>query len=467
MDHIHFIGIGGSGLSAIARLLLEMGFAVSGSDRADSPFLSDLRNSGAEIMIGHNPANVSGANLVVRSSAIPDDNPEVVTAKEIGIPVLKRADFLGKLMEEKYGIAIAGTHGKTTTTAMMAWVLHALQQDPSFIVGGLINNLGVNAHAGKGDHFVIEADEYDHMFLGLKPMLEIVTNIEHDHPDCYPTAESFSKAFLDFVGLLPQTGILVACGQDPGAFNLIQYAQNNQINTLTYGIATNSDTEPIDDIYFAKATHIMSFPEGGFSFDAMVNNQDCKVKLQVPGIHNVLNSLAVLSVVSILGLSLQDAAAALGEFQGAGRRFEILGEPEGITIINDYAHHPTEIRATLAAARSRYPGRKLWAVWQPHTYSRTKLLHNEFSKAFFDADEVIVTEIFPSREPKEDYSSYKVVQDMQNESVQFIPGLVDVFKYLGDHLKKGDVLLILSAGDADQISNWILHHYQEIEVNHG
>ena len=467
MDHIHFIGIGGSGLSAIARLLLEMGFVVSGSDRADSPFLSDLRNGGAEIKIGHNPANVSNANLVVRSSAIPDDNPEVVTAKKLGIPVLKRADFLGKLMEEKYGIAIAGTHGKTTTTAMMAWVLLALKQDPSFIIGGMINNLGVNAHAGKGDHFVIEADEYDRMFLGLKPTVEIVTNIEHDHPDCYPTAESFSKAFQDFVDLLPQTGILVACGQDPGAFNLIQYAQNNKINTLTYGIADGPDKKPIDDLYFATATHIKGFSQGGFSFDAKVNNQDCKVKLQVPGMHNVLNSLAVLCVVSILGLSLEDAAAALGEFQGAGRRFEILGEPEGITIINDYAHHPTEIRVTLAAARSRYPGRKLWVVWQPHTYSRTKLLHNEFSKAFYDADEVIVTEIFPSREPKEDYSSYKVVQDMQNESVQFIPGLDDVFKYLGDHLNNGDVLLILSAGDADQIGNWILHHFQKIEVNHG
>ena len=465
MDHIHFIGIGGSGLSAIARLLLEMGYTVSGSDRANSSFLIDLRLLGAGIKIGHHPANIAGANIVVRSSAISDNNPEVIAARESGIPVLKRADFLGKLMAGKYGIAIAGTHGKTTTTAMLVWVLSALMQDPSYIVGGVINNLGVNAHAGKGDHFIIEADEYDRMFLGLKPMLEIVTNVEHDHPDCYPTPESFFHAFEKFVDLLPNTGVLVACGQDAGTSNLISYSREKQIQTVTYGIAGKSEQETEVE-YFAKAINLSSISNSGFSFDAIVNMQSCRVNLQVPGLHNVLNCLAVLIVISILKLSLEQAALALGDFQGTGRRFEILGEPEGITIINDYAHHPTEIRATLAAARSRYPGRKLWVVWQPHTYSRTHLLQHEFSQSFFDADQIIVTEIFAAREPKQDFSSIQVVQTMRDLAVQFIPELTDVSNYLIDHLKIGDVLLVLSAGDADQISNRVLHHYQKREAKH-
>jgi UDP-N-acetylmuramate--alanine ligase len=465
MEHIHLIGIGGSGLSAIARLLLEMGYTVSGSDRTNSSFLTDLRLLGADIKICHHPANITGANLVVRSSAITNDNPEVIAAQQAGIPVLKRADFLGKLMDGKYGIAIAGTHGKTTTTAMLAWVLTALMQDPSFIIGGVLNNLGVNAHAGKGDQFVIEADEYDRMFLGLKPMLEIVTNIEHDHPDCYPTPESFYTAFEEFVDLLPSTGVLVACGQNTGTSNLISYAQENQIQTVTYGIVGNSEQE-LEVEFFAKATNLSSIPNSGFSFDAIVNMQTCRVNLQVPGLHNVLNSLAVLTVISMLQLSLEQAALALGDFQGTGRRFEVLGEPAGIAIINDYAHHPTEIRATLAAARSRYPGRRIWVVWQPHTYSRTQLLQAEFSRSFLEADQVIVTEIFAAREPKQDFSSAQVVQTMGHLAVQFIPELTDVSNYLIDHLTIGDVLLVLSAGDADHVSTRILHHFQKSEANH-
>jgi UDP-N-acetylmuramate--alanine ligase len=338
-------------------------------------------------------------------------------------------------------------------------------QDPSFIVGGVINNMEVNAHAGKGDHFVIEADEYDRMFLGLKPMLEIVTNIEHDHPDCYPTPESFYTAFEEFVDLLPNTGVLVACGQDAGTSNLISFAQENQIQTVTYGIVGNSEQE-LEVGFFAKATNLSSIPNSGFSFDAIVNMQTCRVKLQVPGLHNVLNSLAVLTVISMLQLSLEQAALALGDFQGTGRRFEVLGEPAGIAIINDYAHHPTEIRATLAAARSRYPGRKIWVVWQPHTYSRTQLLQAEFSRSFLEADQVIVTKIFAAREPKQDFSSAQVVQAMGHLAVQFIPELTDVSNYLIDHLTIGDVLLVLSAGDADHVSTRILHHFQKSEANH-
>jgi UDP-N-acetylmuramate--alanine ligase len=450
MTRIHLIGIGGTGLSAIARVLLESGYVVTGSDRADSPFARDLRTVGVTVSIGHRPENVTGADVVVRSSAIPDDNPEVAAARGLGIPVLKRADFLGSLMEGKTGIAIAGTHGKTTTTSMIAWMLFALNQDPSFIVGGVLANLGVNARAGKGRAFVIEADEYDRMFLGLKPFIEVVTNIEHDHPDCYPTPADFHAAFVEFVKRLPADGTLIACGEDAGANQLIAEAKKLGKNTVTYGDAAE-----------VRAENVESNDKGGFTFDAVVRGQLSIVELQVPGRHNVLNALAALTVAHLLELDLADAARALGQFTGTGRRFEVRAEAGGVTVIDDYAHHPTEIRATLAAARARYPGRRIWAVWQPHTYSRTRTLFADFIQAFTDADAVVVTEIYKAREPQESFSAEQVVKAMTHPAVQFVAGLPEVSNYLVSHLSRGDVLLVLSAGDADQVSGEVLARLKE------
>src|SRR6266545_4782746 len=236
MTHVHFIGIGGSGLSAIARLLLESGYTVSGSDRAMTPFADEVRRAGATVYVGHHPRNLEGADWVVRSSAITDDNPEVKAAQRTGIPVYKRADFLGELMSDKKGIAIAGTHGKTTTTAMTAWVLSELRRDPSFIVGGVINNLGVNARAGNGNTFVIEADEYDNMFLGLKPQIEVVTSLEHDHPDFFPTFASMFESFQKFVDLLPADGTFIACVEDTGATELMAHARKAGKNIIGYSL---------------------------------------------------------------------------------------------------------------------------------------------------------------------------------------------------------------------------------------
>lgn len=464
------IGIGGSGLSAIARLLKEMGYTVSGSDRAETPFVADLQLAGVTISIGHNPENVTGADLVVRSSAIPDDNPEVVAARAAGIPVLKRADFLGQLMAGKTGIAVAGTHGKTTTTAMIAWVLTALGQEPSFIVGGVLRNLGVNARAGKGNIFVIEADEYDRMFLGLNPVIEVVTNIEHDHPDCYPTPADFQAAFVEFMKLLPPDGVVVACAEDAGAEALLTEAKRLGRKTVAYGI---SDQLSVTSDQWTVAKNLHTNERGGFSFEAIVNRKSAVVNrksaivnLQVPGEHNIRNALAALTVVSLLGLSLEAAAQALGQFMGTGRRFEVRGEASGVVVIDDYAHHPTEIRATLAAARSRYAGRRIWAVWQPHTYSRTQTLFDQFSNAFANADQVIVTEIYAAREPVQDYSAAQVVQAMPHPSAQFIPNLPAISNYLVSHLRPGDVLLVLSAGDADWVSTQVLAYLQKSEVRH-
>jgi len=461
-EHVHFIGIGGSGLSAIARWLLESGYTVTGSDSAMSPFALDLQSVGATVHLGHAAGNLAGADWVVRSSAIPDDNPEVVAALEQGIPVYKRADFLGRLMEAKTGIAVAGTHGKTTTTSMLAWTLSSIGEDPSFIAGSIVTNLGVNARAGKGKTFVIEADEYDRMFLGLKPKIEVVTYVEHDHPDCYPTPEDFRAAFVDFVKLLPSDGTLVACGDEPGAAGVAAEARRMGRKVLLYGAAVTLGTSSD----WVLAQNYKPNNKGGFSFDATVAGYSYPVALCIPGMHNLRNALAVMGVIHVLALSMTRAASALGEFTGAGRRFEIRGEADRVTVVDDYGHHPTEIAATLAGARSRYAQRRIWAVWQPHTYSRTRLLLDGFARAFGDADEVIVTEIYKSREPAQDYSSQEVVKKMKHSSVKFIADLSDVKDYLISNLHAGDVLIVFSAGDADRVSTQVLDQLRKREVRH-
>ncbi len=456
MAKVHLIGIGGSGLSAIARVLLESGYTVSGSDRASSPLAESLRAAGVRLMIGHQAGNIAGADVVVRSSAIPDDNPEVVAARSAGIPVLKRVDFLGRLLQNKHTIAVAGSHGKTTTTAMIAWLLTEFGADPSFIVGGVLKNLETNARAGKGQSFVIEADEYDHMFLGLNPSVAVITNIEYDHPDCYPTPADYRQAFIDFVHRLEPGGWLLACGDDPGAVNLLNL------------LAADAHYQPRVDSYGINpgasylASQVVPNRSGGFDFSADYAAPGAAalhladVSLQVPGVHNVVNAMAALSVAHHLGFSMAAASKALQAFQGSGRRFEVVGEAGGVVVINDYAHHPTEIRATLAAARARYPDRRIWAVWQPHTYSRTQALRTEFAAAFTAADQVVVTEIYAAREPALPISSAALVASMSHPAAHFVPSLSEVTSFLLTHLSPGDVVLVLSAGDADQVSLQVL-----------
>ncbi len=463
MTHVHFIGIGGSGLSAIARLLLESGYTVSGSDRAMTPFADEVRKAGATVYVGHHPRNLEGADWVVRSAAITEDNSEVKAAKRMNIPVYKRADFLGELMSDKVGIAIAGTHGKTTTTAMTSWVLSELGRDPSFVVGGVINNLGVNARAGKGNTFVIEADEYDNMFLGLKPQIEVVTSLEHDHPDFFPTFDDMMDSFKKFVDLLPADGTFIACVEDAGAMELISYARKAGKNVVGYGVQSETT---INSPLWVMGREVKANQRGGFNFVASSNLGSTglgsvEVSLQVPGVHNVRNALAVLAITDILGLPGEKVARALAEFTGTGRRFQLRGEVNGISIFDDYAHHPTEIVATLAGARARYPEQRIWAVWQPHTYSRTKTLFLDFARAFKDADEVIVTEVYAAREPKEDFTSAEIVSTMPHLSARYIETLPEVTLYLLKNLKPGDVVLVLSAGDADQISTDVIKGLQE------
>jgi len=457
VKHIHFIGIGGTGLSAIARVLLESGYTVSGSDRLLSTLTRDLAAAGAELYSGHDPANITGADLVVRSSAVPDDNLEVQAARAAGIPVLKRSEFLGQILAAKDTIAVAGTHGKTTTTAMTAWVLQRIGQDPSYIIGGVSKNLHNNAHAGRGRLFVIEADEYDRMFLGLQPRFIILTNLEHDHPDCFPTPQEYRQAFAAFIHLLQPGGTLFLCADDPGAAALAGEAPSGA-HVQTYGLAPGAAYHAVD---------LHPIPGGGFSFQVCYRDQMLtQVSLQVPGEHNVRNALAVLAAVHTLGLSLTAAAQALAEFSGTGRRFDVQGDAWGVTVIDDYAHHPTEIRATLTAARSRYPTRRLWAVWQPHTYSRTRTLQTEFIHSFDSADRIIVTEVYAAREKNPGYSAVQLVAQMPAGRTRFAASLDAAVEQLLEQLQPGDVLIVLSAGDADQISARVLSQLIQREAPH-
>jgi UDP-N-acetylmuramate--alanine ligase len=451
---VHFIGIGGTGLSAIARVLLESGYIVSGSDRQMSPLALELQTAGVRVVIGHSPENIAGADFVIRSSAIPDNHIEVLAARDAGIPVLKRAEFLPQLLVGKRVIAVAGTHGKTTTTAMVAWMLSTLGVDPSFVVGGVVENLGVNATAGNGPFFVIEADEYDRMFVGIKPEIALVTNVEHDHPDCFPSPENFFQAFVEFAqGINPVGGILIACAENEGSVRLANEISKNH-PVIMYGLNAADQSCPVDYL----GTNITRSSTGCYSFTMTKNGQRLTdVQLSIPGRHNALNALGAMAVIDTLHLSLEQAVKSLGQFRGAGRRFEVLGEESGVILIDDYAHHPTEIRATLATARERFGDSRIVVVWQPHTYSRILALWDGFTAAFSDADLVVVTDIYAAREQApQDFSMAEKVDQIKHAHAYYQATLQEASNFLLKELKSGDILLVLSAGDADKISQTVI-----------
>lgn len=464
MAHIHFIGIGGAGLSAIATVLLQQGYTVSGSDMQSSPVTDRLVRLGATVYIGHRPKNLAGPpDTVVISSAIPGDNPELVAARQTGLPVMKRADWLGQMMAGKTGIALAGTHGKTTTTALAAFVLKEAGHDPTYIVGGFVPQLDSNAAAGKGPAFVIEADEYDHMFLGLQPQIAVVTVVEWDHPDIFPAPEAMHRAFEAFVRRVPAGGLVIGCGDDPGARAALAAAR---AKTVTYGLQDGNHWQ---------AVAVRPNQQGGYSFTITRHGEDAGPKpavaicsLAIPGLHNVKNALAVLIVADYLGINPVQAAGIIGRFTGVGRRFELKGEANGITVIDDYAHHPTEIRATLAAARARFGDRPIWAVFQPHTFSRTLALLDDFAAAFEHADHVIIVDIFPSRETDEGLvSSKNIIEKMTHPDARYIGPLNQAAGYLSARLEPPAVLLTLGAGDGYQIGEWVLERVRSRGGTHG
>ncbi|WP_420629935.1 UDP-N-acetylmuramate--L-alanine ligase [Candidatus Leptofilum sp.] len=453
--HIHLIGIGGSGISAIAKVLLGRGFTVSGSDMQANESTAALANEGATIYQGHAAANIAGAELLVISSAIPEENPEVQAARKANIPVMKRSDFLGRLMADRIGIAIAGTHGKTTTTGLIAHILMEAELDPTVIVGGILPSLEGNGRFGEGDYFVVEADEYDHMFLGLKPEMAIITNIEHDHPDIFPSEESYRDAFAQFAKLLPESGHLIACATDEETAVLLQNLALNEVQISTYALGNAEGKQPTADYL---ALDLRPNQLGGTDF--LVESEGEMIglaRLRLPGEHNVLNALAAIIVATDLGVDFNVIRAALASFSGVNRRFELIGEMGNVTIIDDYAHHPTEIAVTLKAARQRYPGRRLWAVWQPHTFSRTKLLLDKFATCFTEADKVVALDIYKSRETDSlGLDTAVVLETMNHPSAVHIPDLDDAAKYILDRVRPHDVVLTLGAGDGNQVAQQVL-----------
>ncbi len=453
---VHLVGIGGVGLSAIARVLHGRGYRVSGSDRQPSALTEALVAEGITVYIGHRAEQVAGAQLVIVSSAVPDDNPEVVEARRRGLPVVKRERFLGELTAGRAVLAVAGTHGKTTTTAMIAWILIQAGLDPTFIAGGVLHNLGTNARAGAGPHLVIEADEYDRTFLGLHPTVAAITTLEHDHPDCYPSFDDMRAAFATFAGQVVAGGVLVVNGQDEEARRLAEQAaacrsQGDPLRVVTYGLQEGWD-------WWAAGEQLGA----GAAFEVWRGKERLGIcALQVPGRHNLLNALAALAVSAEVGVEFSLAAAALTRFRGTARRFEVKGHAGGVTVVDDYAHHPTEIRATLAAARLKYPGRPLWAVFQPHTYSRTAALLDGFVAAFDQADHVLVTGIYAAREQDTlGISGREIVARMDHPDAHYADTLEQAVALLLDGVRPGDVVITLGAGDGYLAGEWLLERLE-------
>lgn len=445
-------------MSAIASVLLGRGFKVSGSDMQTNSLTRSLQAEGATIYEGHAAAHVAGADLIVVSSAVPVDNPELLAARQQGIPIIKRADLLGELMADTIGIAIAGTHGKTTTTGMIGHILVEADLDPTVILGGTLPELGGNGRFGQGPYFVVEADEYDFMFLGLRPEMAVITNIEHDHPDLFPTPEAYEDAFRAFATRVPPNGRLIVCTDDPGVAGFLENAAMPGVELTTYGLAD----APGRRNHFQAVNHQPN-QSGGTDFVVTHNQQTIGLaRLRVPGLHNVRNALAAIIVGLDLQIDFAQICRSLASFGGVQRRFEVIGEVAGVTVIDDYAHHPTEIEATLAAARQRYPGRRVWAVWQPHTFSRTRLLANQFATCFAEADRVIALDVYRSRETDQlGINSAGVVAAMDHPEAIHIGDQEAAANYILDRLRPEDVILTLSAGDGNLVGRQIVDALQK------
>ena len=450
---VHFVGIGGVGMSGIAEVLLNLGYEISGSDLQENDATRRLRSLGAEVRIGHDAANLAeGLSVVVISTAVKFSNPEVVAAKERQIPVIPRAEMLAELMRMKYGIAVAGSHGKTTTTSMIGHVLTEARMDPTLVIGGRIRSLAGNAQMGRGDILVAEADESDGTFLLLSPSLAVVTNIDREHIEYYGTTEELADAFLEFVNKVPFYGVAVLCLDHPTVRGLIPRVNKR---VVTYGLSADADFSA-EEVRARQMESSFSVLHHGRALGA--------VTLPMPGRHSVANALAAIAVAVELGVDFADAAEALGRFAGIHRRSEIKGEVAGILVMDDYGHHPTEIESTLQAITEGW-GRPLTVVFQPHRYSRTKDLFEDFVTAFDGVHRLIVTDIYAAgEEPVPGTSSeelYRAIRRRGHMDVEFVAAKEDVAGGLLPRLADGDMVLTLGAGDIHKVGETLLESLRE------
>lgn len=433
LGQVHFIGVGGVGMSAVARIMFARGVPVSGSDAKDLPVMADLAAAGARIAVGYDAANLGDAQTVVAGSAIRADNPELAAARQAGLPVLHRSEALAATMGEDLVVTVAGTHGKSTTTSMVTVLLQGAGLDPSFAIGANVPALGVNAAHGNSGIFVAEADESDGSFLNYRPRIAVVTNVEPDHLDHYGTAEAVYESFDRFTALLPADGVLVACADDAGALALAERTrERGNTRVVLYGTRAGSDLVLHDD---GPGKVWVSGPAGRHG-----------LSLQVPGRHNALNAAAAFAVALELGVEPAAAAAALADFSGAARRFELKGSARGVRVFDDYAHHPTEVRAALTAARSVAGEHKVHVLFQPHLFSRTREFAREFAEALNLADTALVLDIYPAREDPIPGVSSQLIADHLGAGGRLVPAS-DAVAALADAAKEGDIVLTAGAGD--------------------
>ena len=452
---IHMIGIGGSGMSGIAEVLLNLGYSVHGSDISNSATVQRLRGLGAVIHLGHAAENLGDAQVVVRSSAVSDYNPEVQAARERGIPVIPRAEMLAELMRLRTGIAVAGTHGKTTTTSLTAAIFDAAGLDPTVIIGGLLNAYRANGHLGQGEYLIAESDESDGSFLCLFPIINVVTNVDYDHIDHYGTQEAIDDAFAAFMNKVPFYGMNVICADDPGVRRLIPRIKRP---FLTYGFGRDCRIRgEIVECGASSRFHVWLRNREGQETKILEN-----VTLSQPGRHNILNALAAIGVALQAGIAPEKCAEGLAGFSGVGRRFELKGEKNDITVIDDYGHHPTEIQATIRTARQVFPGRRLVMVFQPHRFSRTQALFGEFCQTFGDVDKLYLTEIYPASEaPIPGVNGVNLalgIRQFSKTDVCYKPNFDEVVEELKKDLRPGDVLITQGAGNVTTVGPRVLEN---------
>jgi len=453
IQRIHFVGIGGIGMSGIAEVLLNLGYKISGSDLKSSAVTQRLASLGATTFEGHSADNILGAEVVVTSSAISAENSEVAKARELHIPVIQRAEMLSELMRLKYGIAIAGMHGKTTTTSMVAAVLAAGGLDPTVVVGGRVDAMGSNARLGKSQYLVAEADESDRSFLKLSPILSVVTNIDREHMDCYRNLRDVRQTFLEFMDRVPFYGMIVACNDDPILRKLLPQVQRR---VVTYGTRRGSDflIKP-GDIQQQPGEHR---PLSHFRVSYRGKQLD-EFTIRVPGTHNMLNATAAIAVGIGLDLSVENIRGALENFHGVDRRFQLRGKVAGISVVDDYGHHPTEIKATLSAAK-QCGFRKIHVIFQPHRYTRTQALMDEFADAFHDADSLYILDIYAASEKPIDGISGEAlatrIREAAGQNARYVRSFPEVVELVSHEAQEGDMILTLGAGSVSQLGPMIL-----------
>jgi UDP-N-acetylmuramate--alanine ligase len=450
IQHVHFVGIGGIGMSGIAEVLVNLGFRVSGSDAKRSNVTDRLQEMGVEFTEGHDAANVGDAHVVVRSTAVRDDNPEIEEAERRSIPVIPRAEMLAELMRLKpHSVAVAGSHGKTTTTSMVSTVLGHAGLDPTIVVGGVVGAFGSNAHLGTSDLMVVEADESDRSFLMLTPTIAVVTNIDREHMDYYHDMDDVRACFTNFVNKVPFYGVSVLCLDDPNVQAIVPSVERRR---MTYGLSAQADV----------SAHGIRYDENfGSQFTVWRGSEVMgEITLRVPGLHNVYNALAAIAVGFELDVPFTQIADALANFTGAGRRFQFRGEVNGVLVVDDYGHHPTEVRATLAAAKIGSGGKHIVVLFQPHRYTRTHDLMQEFARSFNNADTLLITDIYAaSEDPIEGVTAESLttaIKKFGHKNVRYIGALENAAEILKEEVQAGDIVITLGAGTVNRVCEQLL-----------